>query len=87
VGRLTQRIKRGKFLPIYQKQMSEDIDMRKYEQLPEELNETNIGFRFLYNQDQTENSALLFIQWCLAPQVTELLCKEEVRGGDKPHRP
>lgn len=44
----------------------------------EELQETNSGFRFLFNKDQTQSSAMLFLQWCLAPQVAQYLKKAEV---------
>lgn len=44
----------------------------------EELKETNTGFRFLYNKDQLQSGAMLFIQWCLAPQVVQYLKDEEV---------
>lgn len=39
----------------------------------DELAEKNIGFRFLFNRDQVQSSAILFLQWCLAPQVVQRL--------------
>jgi hypothetical protein len=39
----------------------------------EELAERNVGFRFLCNRDQAGSSAMLFLQWCLAPQVVKRL--------------
>ncbi|MDP2655000.1 MAG: hypothetical protein Q8P17_00325 [bacterium] len=39
----------------------------------EELKETNVGFRFLFNPNQARSGAVLFLQWCLAPQVIQHL--------------
>lgn len=44
----------------------------------EELSETNVGFRFLHKPDQTQSGAILFLQWCLAPQVVQYLKDEKV---------
>jgi len=39
----------------------------------EELKETNVGFRFLFNPKQAQSGAVMFLQWCLAPQVIQYL--------------
>lgn len=36
-----------------------------------ELNEANVGFRFLFDPKQAQSGAVLFLQWCLAPQVIQ----------------
>lgn len=41
--------------------------------LEEELLETNVGFRFLYDNTQTQSSAMMKLQWCAAPQILKSL--------------
>jgi len=44
----------------------------------EELKEPNVGFRFLFKQDQIQSGAILFLQWCLAPEVVQYLKENKV---------
>lgn len=37
----------------------------------DELKEANVGFRFLFNKKQAQSGAMMFLQWCLAPQVIQ----------------
>lgn len=44
----------------------------------EELKEPNVGFKFLFNKKQAGSGAVLFLQWCLAPQVIQFLKENKV---------
>lgn len=46
-----------------------------------ELEEKNIGFQFLHDPRQMRSGAVLFLQWCLAPQAAMYMRENEVRNA------